>query len=157
MNYAISLVRALRRLLFRVRSMRASVSYGPGFVVGPNVRAVPGVRVQIGSRVNVAANVDIQTNLEIGDDVMISSSVAFIGNDHEFSDPSKSIQDQALRPKATIRLGGDNLIGYGTIVLGNVSIGRGAIVGAGSLVTKSLPQDSVCVGRPARPVGKRRS
>jgi acetyltransferase-like isoleucine patch superfamily enzyme len=50
---------------------------------------------------------------------------------------------------------GNNLLGYGVLVLGNVTIGRGAIVGAGSLVIADLPEDMICVGRPARPVKSR--
>ena len=95
------------------------------------------------------------TNAVIGDDVMISASVAFIGNDHAFDNPHETIQSQGHLPQATVRLRGNNLIGYGTIILGNVTIGRGTIVGAGSLVTKDLPPGVVCVGRPARPVKSR--
>ncbi|WP_397427604.1 acyltransferase [Pseudarthrobacter sp. NS4] len=83
---------------------------------------------------------------------MISSGVAFIGNDHPFSDPGRTIQEEHPSPPRSVRLGGDNLIGHGTIVIGDVSIGRGVIVGAGSLVTHDLPPNTICVGRPARPV-----
>jgi len=95
------------------------------------------------------------TNAVIGDDVMISSRVAFVGNDHSFDDPTMNIQSQGLLPPTTVRLMGNNLLGYGVLVLGNVTIGRGAIVGAGSLVTTDLPADMICVGRPARPLKSR--
>jgi acetyltransferase-like isoleucine patch superfamily enzyme len=95
------------------------------------------------------------TNAVIGDDVMISAAVAFVGNDHAFDDPHETIHSQGSLPRSTVRLQGNNLIGYGTIVLGNVTIGRGTIVGAGSLVTNDLPPAVVCVGRPARPVRSR--
>lgn len=87
---------------------------------------------------------------------MISSSVAFIGRDHDFSNPEQGLHDQHVLPPAEIRLEGDNLIGYGSIVIGNVTIGRGVIVGAGSLVTRDLPRDTICVGRPAKPIRYRR-
>lgn len=105
---------------------------------------------------NIAADVTIQTNLVVGDDVMISSGVAFVGNDHDFSDPAKNIQQQGPLPKSSVVLEGDNLIGFGTLVVGNVTIGRGSIVGAGSLVTRDLPPDTVSVGRPAKPIRMRR-
>ncbi len=88
---------------------------------------------------------------------MISSNVAFIGKDHDFSEPDFGLHQQAVLPPARIVLEGDNLIGYGTIILGDVTVGRGAIVGAGSLVTGDLPSDTVCVGRPAKPLRARRA
>lgn len=156
MNLLVRVVRHLRRLLFVIRSFRASVLYGRDFVVGRGVSATPGTRIRVADRVNIASGVSIQTHLEIGDDVMISSRVAFIGDDHDFSDPLLTIQEQDVLPKAQVVLDGDNLIGFGTIVLGSVRIGRGAIVGAGSLVTKDLPPNSICVGRPAKPIRARR-
>jgi acetyltransferase-like isoleucine patch superfamily enzyme len=90
-------------------------------------------------------------NVIIGDDVMISSSVAFIGNDHAFDDPDATIHSQGLLPIPTIRIGGDNLIGYGAIIIGPVTIEKGVIVGAGSIVTRDLPAGTICVGNPAKP------
>jgi acetyltransferase-like isoleucine patch superfamily enzyme len=95
------------------------------------------------------------TNAVLGDDIMISGSVALVGNDHAFDDPARTVQTQGRLLYSTVRLEGDNLIGYGTIIVGNVTVGRGAIVGAGSLVTTDLPAATVCIGRPARPIRSR--
>lgn len=153
---AVRLVRCLRRVAFRLRALGASVSVGRAFVVGPRVRVVRGSRLAFGDRVNIGAEVTIQTDVEIGDDVMISSRVGFIGNDHDFSDPTLTIQQQGRLPRTKIVIEGDNLIGFDVIILGSVTIGRGAIVGAGSLVTRDIPADSVCAGRPARVIRARR-
>ena len=75
--------------------------------------------------------VHIETALDIGDDVLISSYVGFVGNDHPFDDPTKTVFSQGRATQASIRLDGDNLIGFGTVIVGNVTIGRGAIIGAG--------------------------
>ncbi|QHO68807.1 hypothetical protein BHD05_03290 [Marisediminicola antarctica] len=104
---------------------------------------------------NIGSDFVTHDHVEIGNDVMISSSVSFIGNDHSFDELGMTIQDQKLLPRALVRLEGDNLIGFGTIILGNVTIGQGTIVGAGSLVTRDLPPNTVCVGRPARPIRNR--
>jgi acetyltransferase-like isoleucine patch superfamily enzyme len=80
---------------------------------------------------------------------MISSHVAIVGNDHPFDASDRTIQEFPSSPPATVVLEGDNLIGYGTIILGPVTIGRGTVVGAGSLVTHDLPRDVVAYGRPA--------
>lgn len=151
-----NVVRRWRRLCLMLKLRGGRLTVGPEFVVGPSAHLAPGLELRFGSRVNIGRGAVFHTDLDVGDDVMISSSVAFIGNDHDFSDPDLTIQDQAGLPRSSIRLEGDNLIGYGTVVLGNVRIGRGVIVGAGSLVTSDLPADTVCVGRPARPIRSRR-
>ncbi|HDZ2730741.1 TPA: transferase, partial [Klebsiella pneumoniae] len=51
---------------------------------------------------------------------------------------------------ATIVLEGDNFIGFGSVILGNVTIGKGAIVAACSFVNKDVPPNSVVGGVPAK-------
>lgn len=153
---AVELVRRMRRFRFKVGAFGSSVSFKDSFVIGPGGRVERGCEVTFGERVNVGADVTIQTDLTVGDDVMISSRVAFIGNDHDFSNPRLTIQQQPRLPRARIVVEGDNLLGFDVTILGNVTIGAGAIVGAGSLVTRDVPRNSICVGRPARTIGVRR-
>lgn len=140
--------------MFHVKAA-GGVTVGQRFIIGPGCRIAPSVRLEIGNRVSIGADFTCQVNLTIADDVMISSGVAFIGNDHPFSDPSRTIQEESSNPPRTVNLAGNNLVGHGTIVIGDVNIGEGAIVGAGSLVTSDLPPNTICVGRPARPVRNR--
>lgn len=77
------------------------------------------------------------------------AGVCFIGDDHEIPPAGESLFFAGRRP-STCGSRGDNLIGNGTIVLGNVTIGRGAVVGAGSLVLADVPSHAIVLGRPAR-------
>lgn len=151
----ISSVRAVRRTIFQW-SAPGRTRLGPQFIVGPGSRIARGVHLDVGTRVSIGANFVCEANLTVGNDVMISSNVAFVGNDHKFEDPKLTLHEQGHHPVSCIHLEGDNLIGFGTIIVGSVRIGRGCIVGAGSLVTKDLPADTICVGRPARPIRRRR-
>lgn len=154
-NLVVRVVRAVRVVTFLTKSGgRATI--GTDFVIGPRCRVARGRRIIIGDRVNIAADFVAQSNIDIGDDVMISAGVAFIGDDHSFSDPNRTIQQQELLPPSQAIVEGDNLIGFGVLVLGNVTIGHGAIIGAGSLVTSDLPPDWICYGRPAKPMRRRR-
>jgi acetyltransferase-like isoleucine patch superfamily enzyme len=56
---------------------------------------------------------------------------------------------------APIVIGDDVWLGSKSVVLKGVSIGRGAVVGAGAVVTRSLPSGAVAVGVPARVIGSR--
>ena len=103
----------------------------------------------------LGAGVIIESNVEIGDHALVSSQVAFIGNDHDFSDPRATVFSGRRLPATTAILEGDHLIGFRSIIVGNVRLGRGCIVGAGSIVTRDLPPYSICVGAPARKVRDR--
>jgi acetyltransferase-like isoleucine patch superfamily enzyme len=85
----------------------------------------------------------------IGSGVLVSGRVGFIGNDHEIPPAGVPLFTAGRRPSQHVVLEGDNLIGHGTLILGSVTIGHGAVVGAGSLVLGDVPPNTVYGGRPA--------
>lgn len=148
-------VRAARR--YRARAAlgrRAQIA--PDVMIGANARWLARGPVRIDRRVFIGRDFFVETDLEIGPDVLISSRVAVVGDDHPFHDPALTITEHARREGGAVRICGDNLIGHGTVIIGPAVIGRGTVVGAGSLVTSDLPENTVCVGRPAKPVRRRR-
>jgi acetyltransferase-like isoleucine patch superfamily enzyme len=92
--------------------------------------------------------------LTVGDDVRIATHTVIVAADHRFDDPDVPIREQGVDPKP-ITIGDDVWIGANVCILGGVEIGRGSVIGAGSVVTESLPPLSVAVGNPARVVKKR--
>lgn len=58
--------------------------------------------------------------------------------------------------KGPVRLKRDSFIGAGAVVLPGITIGEGAVVGANSLVTKSIPDYAIAVGVPAKVIGRRK-
>jgi acetyltransferase-like isoleucine patch superfamily enzyme len=71
--------------------------------------------------------------------------------DHDFSRTDIPIQNQG-HDHEDIIIEDDVWIGANTIVLKGVNIGRGAIIGAGAVVTKSIPSMAIAVGIPAKPL-----
>jgi acetyltransferase-like isoleucine patch superfamily enzyme len=86
--------------------------------------------------------------IEIGDRVTVADKVAFLTHDGA----TCLLRDERGRKQryAPIRIGNDCFIGYGAILLPGVQIGDRVIVGAGSVVTRSVPSNSVVAGNPAR-------
>lgn len=85
--------------------------------------------------------------LVLGDRVSIGPGCIFILVSH----PNASmIRDSISHDKPEIHIDDDAWIGAGTIILPGVAIGKGAIVGAGSVVTKDVEAHSVVAGNPAK-------
>jgi acetyltransferase-like isoleucine patch superfamily enzyme len=94
------------------------------------------------------------SNIIIGSNVQIAPNCSFFSYDHG-TNLGLPIIDQPLTTKGGIVIGDDVWIGVGAIVLDGVLLGRGSVVGAGSVVTKNIPDYSVAVGNPARVVKMR--
>jgi len=155
---ALALARALLRFcrhsILRIK-LRGKLRLGIQSFIGPSATLHCPEFLHIGNRVGIGPRFLLQTNLEIGDDTLISADVAFVGNDHAFGDPKRTVFTNGRLGPNTIIMEGDNLIGYGVTIIGSVRIGKGCIVGARSVVTKDLPPYTVCVGSPARPIRPR--
>ncbi len=90
-------------------------------------------------------------DIRIGKGVMLAPNCALYPYDHGIA-PGTPIREQALVSKGPIIIGDHAWLGVGAIVLGNVTIGAGAVIGAGSLVSEDVPPDGIAVGNPARTV-----
>lgn len=94
------------------------------------------------------------SSIRIGCRVQIAPNCAFYPYDHGTS-PDKPIIEQPLQSKGGINIGDDVWLGFGVIVLDGVNIGKGAVIGAGSVVTHDIPDNTIAAGIPARAIRKR--
>jgi acyl-CoA synthetase (AMP-forming)/AMP-acid ligase II/acetyltransferase-like isoleucine patch superfamily enzyme/acyl carrier protein len=108
--------------------------------------------VTIGRNVSIGLSALIETAyprlVSIGDNVTIGARVIVIAHLRDSTDQSRMLG------RATVRLEDDVYLGPGVIVLPNVTIGRGAVVSAGSVVTHSVPPHTLVQGNPAKPVAR---
>lgn len=88
--------------------------------------------------------------IAIGDNVHITKGVMFVTHDGGTLILRKEVPDLELT--APISIGNDVYIGVNAIILAGVTVGDRCIIGAGAVVTKSIPANSVAVGVPARVV-----
>lgn len=84
--------------------------------------------------------------IEIGNNVMIGPKVSLFAENHNFSDSSSIIRSQGVNNKG-ITIEDDCWIGSGVIILDGVTIGHGSVIGAGTLVAKDIPPESVVLDK----------
>jgi acetyltransferase-like isoleucine patch superfamily enzyme len=112
-------------------------------VVGANTQVGPGVVIFAGCGV------------VIGQDVLIAPHVVIAGGGHEFRQLDKSMRFAGDYSKGRIIIGNDVWIGANSTILDGVKIGKGAIVGANSSVTKDVEDYDIVAGCPAQKIGSR--
>jgi acetyltransferase-like isoleucine patch superfamily enzyme len=103
----------------------------------------------------VAHGSTIGPKVTLGSYVMIAPNVAFIGDDHEISAPGVPAIFAGRPPLRPTVIGDDVWIGHSAIIMSGVKIGNGAVVAAGSVVTKDVTAYAIVGGVPAKKIGDR--
>ena len=102
--------------------------------------------VVLGDRVTVKSGVQLWDGLRLGDDVFVGPNVTFTNDKF----PRSKHSPESL---LSIEIDAGASIGANATILPGIKIGRQAMVGAGSVVTRSVPPNAIVVGNPARIVG----
>jgi len=121
--------------------------------IGKTGQIIIGNNVSIGYRGYClsTAPVIIEDGVRIGPDVKI------LAESKGYDNIDIPINDQDFKESKGIFIGKDSWIGAGAIILDNLKIGEGVVVGAGSVVTKDIPPFSVVAGNPARILKNRKA
>ena len=127
------------------------------FYVGKGVNIQPAVRFGRGSLISIGENSGLgeggylvgMATISIGRDVMVAPEVMMLTGGHDYKNPMVRLIDQK-KIIAPIVIGDNVWIGARVIILPGVTIGNRVVIGAGSIVTKNLPNDTLCVGAPCK-------
>lgn len=117
--------------------------------------------ISIGNNVSIGSFCCFQSvhgNIEIGSNVLFGPNVHIHGGNHSIDRIGYLINEDGLKAKGEdglIVIEDDCWIGACSIILKNVRIGRGSIIGAGSVVTKNVPQYSIYTGVPSQKTRQR--
>jgi len=90
------------------------------------------------------------SNIIIGANCMIAPHCAFVSYQHGFADTRRPMREQPLTSRGDIVIEDDVWLGVNVSVMDGVTIGRGAIVAAGAVVTQDIPPYAIAGGAPAR-------
>lgn len=108
-------------------------------------------RIVIGEGVTIgdSAFLDGRSGLRIGDNVNLGSHVTIYTREHDVDSPTFE------ETGGPVTLGDHSWVASHAIVLPGVTVGRGAVVAAGAVVTKDVPPHMIVGGNPARPIRRR--
>lgn len=128
---------------------RGNLQVGRHFYCGKNCSYSPKNRIRIGDNFYMGRNCHLAANANIGNDVLLASYVAMVGGDHKIDEIDCKIRESGRDQMRTIIIEDDVWIGHGSIIMHGVHIGAGAVIAAGSVVTKDVPQRAIVGGNPA--------
>lgn len=145
------------------------VGYVPSHMIRNIFYGIVGISMGKGSVIHMGANFYMPKNIKIGEDTIIGNGVFLDGRDmlkigshvdmasevmifnseHNLSDPEFKAEN------ASVEIGDYVFVGPRAIILPGVKIGKGAVIAAGAVVTKDIPDFKIVGGIPAKEIGER--
>jgi acetyltransferase-like isoleucine patch superfamily enzyme len=156
-----SQLKEVKTWLLRRLAVRSNVDFHPSLHVGPGSVIWAPSKLSIGRDVYIGKHVTIEVDGLIGDEVLIANGVGIVGKrDHDFGTVGKGVRsapwvgdDRRLSLRTSI--GSDVWLGFNCVVYSGLTIGNSSIVAAGSVVTASVPENSIVAGVPAKVIRQR--
>ena len=121
---------------------------------GENVNVEKGAvfsgKVHLGNNSGIGINASIGGACYIGENVMMGPQCVIYSRNHEFSDTEIPMCQQGFREERPVYIGDDVWIGGRVTILPGVKVGSHSIIGAGSVVSKDVPEWAIVAGNPAQ-------
>jgi acetyltransferase-like isoleucine patch superfamily enzyme len=138
----------VRRLLYK-HLLRIHIATGTSIHRGCRFYKPRGVQIGALTVINRDVLLDGRMGLIIGDNVSVSEGVAIFTLEHDPNSP------EFANRGAPVHIADRTFIGARAIILPGVTVGEGAVVAAGAVVTHDVPPYAIVGGVPARPIGER--
>ena len=137
------------RLAFYRRAMQFEIGERSCIFSGARFDTPGGFRIGKSSTINERCRLDNRGGLTIGENVSVSAETCILTADHDPHDPTFAGRNRPVVVEDYA------FIGTRALILPGITIGRGAVIGAGAVVTKDVPSLAIVAGSPAREIGKR--
>jgi len=145
-------------------SRKAEIQLSKNLIIGKNTRISSYVKIKVANGIlKIGENCTINSfcfidadegGLYIGDNVLIGPRVGIHGSNYIYENKNIPIIFQGVVSKG-IHIEDDVWIGSNSTILDGVTIGKGSVIGAGSVVTRNVPPYSIAVGVPAKVIKER--
>ena len=136
------------RFLFRACGKNVNIEHGAFFHSGQTIA--------IGDNSGIGVRAYLSGQITIGKDVMVGKDVIIMTTNHNFDRTDIPMNKQGFQKEEPVVIGDDVWICDRSIILPGVHIGKGAIVGAGAVVTKDVPEWTVVGGVPVKVIKYRK-
>ncbi len=139
-------------------SQRRLLTCGQGVRISPIASFANAQRIVIGDRTRIGDHVSLwggerEGRIVVGSDCLLGPGAFLTASDYSL-DPGSPIKSQETRERDIV-IGNDVWIGANAIITAGVEIGDGAVIGAGSVVRRSIPAGAIVAGNPARVASSR--
>ncbi len=138
----------VRGWLYRLMGMR--IGKGSHIYSGSEIRRPFGVTIGSGTSIGHGAVLDGRGGLTIGDNVNLSSGVWIWTMEHDLNSPHFDVRT------SPVKIGNYAWLSCRVVILPGVTVGEGAVVAAGAVVTKDVEPYTLVGGVPAKKIGERR-
>ncbi|MEB8344826.1 CatB-related O-acetyltransferase [Flavobacteriaceae bacterium KMM 6898] len=139
-----------------IRTIRSGVakrtlnSYGKNINIEKKANFGTGKGIEIGDKSGIGVNCHVRGPLKIGSYVMMGPEVLILTSSHNIDRIDTPMNLQGHPAKRKVEIKDDVWIGARVIILPGVTIGTGAIIGAGAVVTKNVEDYAIVGGNPAK-------
>ena len=151
-----SVSRPIRRVLNHF-AVSGKVTVGEGFRAGLGSSVSSQHGLTIGNFASIGRRTTIDVSGTIGSFFLVGTGVLIVGrNDHAYDEVgvpmsrSTWVGDRPGDSKDRVHIGDDVWVGAGSTILSGVNIGTGAVIAAGSVVTRDIPEFAIVAGNPAK-------
>ena len=136
------------------RKLRGRLAKNIAAYCGENVNLEPNIRfdiaLEIGDNSGIGEHSEIYGEVKIGRNVMIGTNCIIYSRNHRFDRVDIPMIEQGFCDVEPVIVGDDVWIGGRVTILPGVHVGKGAILGAGAVVTKDVPEYAIMGGNPAK-------
>lgn len=139
--------RCICRAIFKYAGRNINVEQGAYFGNG--------AQLEIGDNSGIGVRCQVVGPVKLGRNVMMGPEVIVLTTNHKFDRLDIPMSEQGHKPEKPVVIDDDIWIGTRVIILPGVHVARGAILGAGAVVTKDVPEYGIVGGNPARIIGYR--
>lgn len=139
-------VRYIRNLFQNLYTRRFGISNSSDVKVSSSISK----DIKVGNFSYIGKGAQICPKVIIGNYTMLATNVSVVGGDHAFDQVGTPIVFSGRPKMPATHIGNDVWIGHRSIIMAGINVGDGAIIGAGSIVTKDVAPCSIVAGCPAR-------
>jgi len=143
--------------IYYLRSFYRFKGFGKNILLSKRGKFIRPNEIIFGNNIFINCSFHISArNLKFGSNIMIGPNLVIECDNHVFHHiGSTMFENRSERNIGSVSIEDDVWIGANVVILPNVVVSEGCIIGAGSVITKSLPPYTICVGIPCRPLKKR--